>query len=173
MRRDVGYYVEASVEQVYHAYLQAAKNKPFERDCKEEPYCTIGFGVNYSFKYNMNGGACNIHFAPSGSGTAVNMRFSIAQLAGARYEKYAEDLTASMQRYLPVAVCPASYDMDEFLLPQNQVKPGMAQPAAVQVTGGKFCPQCGTPAARERVCPNCNAPAEESARFCSSCGTQL
>ena len=92
MRRDIGFYVEADIAQVYKAYLSAAVNPPFERDCRDEPFHTISFGVNYSFKYNMNGGSCNIHLMPYGTGTAVNMRFSIAQLVGARYEAYAEDL---------------------------------------------------------------------------------
>ena len=31
MRRDVGFYIEAPVEQVYQAYLNAATHKPFVR----------------------------------------------------------------------------------------------------------------------------------------------
>lgn len=202
MRRDLGFYIEADIEQVYQAYLNAAVNKPFERTCDQEPLHTISFGVNYSFKYNMNGGRCTIHLMPCGSGTAVNFRFSIAQAAGARYEKYAADLNSSMQNFLPVAIRPATYDMDEFLKPENQVTPATlrrsAAPAApaAPVTpaaptasaaafctgcgkaltpGGRFCPQCGTPVAAPapKVCPNCHTQAEEGAAFCVSCGTRL
>ena len=202
MRRDIGFYVEAKIDQVYQAYLNAASNPPFERDCTQEPYHTISFGVNYSFKYNMNGGSCNIHFAPSGTGTAVNMRFSIAQAAGARYEKYASDLNNAMRAFLPVALYPAEYNMDDFLKPENQITPATLQPLPVPsnepvapaaapqadadvryctgcgsalTPGVRFCSQCGTPtsAPAQKCCPNCNAPAKDGAAFCTQCGTRL
>lgn len=195
MRRDIGFYIEANIEQVYNAYLKAAQNKPFERDCSTEPYHTISFGVNFSMKYNMNGGSCNIHLMPWGTGTAVDMRFSIAQLAGAHYERYAHDLNTAMQAFLPVVARPAEYNMDDFLKPENQVTPAtlpkQAAPAAIPAatpaaapTGvfcskcgnplapnGRFCSQCGTPV--QRVCPNCQAPASSNAAFCTACGTRL
>ncbi|MBD5632600.1 MAG: DUF898 family protein [Clostridia bacterium] len=36
---------------------------------------------------------------------------------------------------------------------------------------GKFCPHCGTKAAR--YCPNCGSETEENGRFCSTCGEPL
>ena len=200
MRRDVGFFVEAPVEQVYNAYLQAAKNKPFERTCEEKPFHTISFGVNYSFKYNMNGGSCNIHFMPKGNGTAVNIRFSIAQLVGARYEQYAQDLNRAMLAFLPVAIRPAEYNMDDFERPENQVTPATlrantqpvtpvmpAAPVAATATAfcsncgnaleknARFCAQCGTAVAvpEVKVCPNCKAQASAGAAFCIQCGTRL
>ena len=201
MRRDIGFYLEARVDQVYQAYLNAASNPPFERDCTQEPYHTISFGVNYSFKYNMNGGSCNIHFAPSGTGTAVNMRFSLAQAAGARYEKYANDLNSAMQNYLHVAPRPAEYNMDDFLKPENQITPATLQPlpsptnepvaapapqaepdvrycatcGSALTPGVRFCSQCGTPTSSpaQKCCPNCKTPAKENAAFCTQCGTRL
>lgn len=192
MKRDFGFYVEATIEQVYQAYLMAAVNKPFERTCTQQPFHTISFGVNYSFKYNMNGGGCHIHFMPCGSGTAVNIRFSIAQLVGARCEKYAQDLNKAMQAFLPVVPRPATYDMDEFLKPENQVTPAVSQqPATPAPTApaasfcvncgnplapnARFCAQCGTPvsAPQQKVCPHCQTPAKENASFCTACGTRL
>ena len=196
MRRDIGFYVEANIARVYEAYLNAATHAPFERSCKEEPYHTFSFGVNYSFKYNMNGGSCNLHFMPYGTGTAVNIRFSLAQGFGARCEKYADELNNAMQRYLPVAPRPASYNMDDFLLPQNQVTPEKMQsvaPAPQPVApapqpAGKFCTNCGKSLAPEarfcshcgtaaavaaRTCPNCNSPAKDGAAFCANCGARL
>ena len=203
MRRDIGFYVEANIEKVYEAYLKAATNKPFERDCRKEPYHTISFGVNYSFKYNMNGGSCNIHFMPSGNGTAVNMRFSLAQAAGARYERYAQDLNNAMRAFLPVAIQQKTYNMDDFLKPENQVTEdslrkqmaAAATPVAPAATvapaaasgakycancgnplapGGRFCTQCGTPvAAVKKTCPNCRKEVAEKDVFCANCGTRL
>lgn len=201
MRRDISFYIEANIEQVYHAYLMAATNKPFERTCDEKPLHTISFGVNYSVKYNMNGGSCNIHFMPCHSGTAVIMRFSIAQAFGARYERYAGDLNNAMQKFLPVVPQPASYQMDDFLKPENQITPATLQhnaapaiPTAPAVpeapvasaafcancgnqltSGARFCSRCGTPVSvpDKKLCPNCQTEARESDIFCTACGTRL
>lgn len=200
MTRDVGYYIEAPIQKVYQAYLDAATHEPFERDCKQEPYHMIAFGVNFSFKYNMNGGACHIRLMPSGSGTAVNMRFSIAQGMGARYERYAEDLNKAMQRFLPVTPRKMSYNADDFLNPRNQVTPDSLQPATpippvaslqpaapvAQGTGAfctncgnpiapgnRFCSQCGTAVSAGKHCTCCGTSVPENAVFCSNCGTRL
>ena len=200
MTRDVGFYVDAPVAQVYQAYLDAATHEPFERDCDQKPYYQISFGVNFSFKYNMNGGACHIHLMPSGNGTAVNMRFSIAQAMGARYERYAEDLNKAMQRYLPVCPRPMNYNVDDFLNPYNQVTPQSIQsapiakpapvapqPAPVAKPQGatckncgnplaesdRFCSQCGTPATREKLCTACGTFLPDNALFCTNCGNRL
>ena len=190
MRRDISFFVLADPISVYNAYLSAATNKPFERDCHKEPYHTISFGVNYSFKYNMNGGSCNIHFMPQGNGTAVNMRFSIAQAFGARYENYAKDLNKAMQKFLPVSIQETEYDMDIFLRPENQITPttsyGVPTPPSntaacctncgnTIIEGNKFCSKCGTPVATlaQKTCPNCNAPVKDGDSFCGKCGTKL
>ena len=182
MKRDVGFYIEANIEQVYYAYLKAAINKPFERSCKEEPFHTISFGVNFSFKYNMNGGACTIHLMPWGSGTAVNIRFSIAQAAGARYEKYANDLNAAMQAFLPVVPCPAAFNVDDFLNPQNQVTPEKLQNNTAPVASAPIqetpvaTPVAPAPASETSFiaafCTNCGTKLSPNGRFCPGCGTQ-
>lgn len=199
MRRDIGFFVDASLEHVYNAYLQAATNKPFERDCNQEPFHTISFGVNFSFKYNMNGGACTLHFMPLNGGTAVNMRFSLAQGAGARYEKYAQDLNKAMQAFLPVIPKEANFNVDDFLKPENQITPesnsvpvaptpvAEAAPTPAPVakfcancgspiaSGAKFCSACGTaiPMSAQKCCPACNKPVKDTDAFCGACGTKL
>lgn len=179
MRRDIGYYIEADVKTVYEAYLKAATNKPFERSCKQEPYHTIAFGVNYSFKYNMNGGACNIHFMPHGSGTAVNIRFSIAQGVGARCEKYAQDLNRAMQAFLPVTPRATAYNMDEFLKPQNMITPATYQQTAAPAPTPTATP-VPTPAPAPTPIPTpvptsnpAPRPAASNAQFCIGCGSQI
>lgn len=194
MRRDIGFYVEAPIDRTYQAYLLAATNPPFERECKEEPLHTISFGVNFSFKYNMNGGACTIHLMPSGGGTAVNMRFSLAQGAGARYERYAEDLNKAMRKFLPVNVRAAGYTMEDFLRPENQVTPEKwkaavpAAPAAPTAPVYQPVPVATVyqpaptapvyhPAAPvvpgARSCANCGSLLTPGARFCSYCGAPV
>ena len=115
MRRDVCYFFSADVVSVYNSYMTAATNSRFRRNCNQEPYHTISFGLNFSMKYNMNGGACTIHFIPYHGGTAVDLRFSVAQVAGARYEKYAKDLTSAAMDVLGVPAQLFSLNIDEFL----------------------------------------------------------
>lgn len=195
MRRDVSFFVQADLEKVYNAYLNAATHAPFERTCKQERPYSISFGVNYSFKYNMNGGACTIHFMPHGTGTAVIMRFSVAQLAGARYEKYANDLNKAMTAFLPASLRPASYLMEDFINYQNGASAGArkaapaatAAPVAPQQTpcafcsncgkplrpGSRFCAGCGAAAPARKVCPQCGASTTETGAFCTNCGVRL
>lgn len=174
MRRDVGFFIEADITQVYDAYLKAATAKPFERTCKVIPFHTISFGVNYSFKYNMNGGSCNIHFMPCNGGTAVNMRFSIAQAAGARYEKYARDLNNALRAYLPMVPQPAKYNMDDFLKPENQVIPAMIQPDySPQPTVPAPQPTPVAPKPNAKFCIKCGKALMSGGNFCCYCGAKL
>lgn len=168
MRRDLGFYVEAKIADVYQAYLNAATHKPFERDCKEEPFHTISFGMNFSMRYNMNGGSCNLHFMPCGSGTAVNIRFVVAQLAGARYEAYAQELNKAMMVYLPVMPQPAQFNMDDFLKPENQITPGTYRQSipAAPAPSAQPAQQQMTP----RFCANCGNALQPGSRFCTRCG---
>ena len=140
----------------------------------------------------MNGGGCNLHFMPSGTGTAVNMRFSIAQAAGARYERYANDLNAAMLKVLPVALYPANYDAEEFVKPQNQVTPAgfasapvaapvapvaaapvaLAKEPAVQSQNVRSCSSCGhAMGAQDRFCSHCGTPAPVD-KACPNCGNK-
>lgn len=198
MRRDICFYFDAGVQDVYQAYMSAASNKPFERSCNGTPYHTIAFGIGFSWKYNINGGSCNIHLMPQGNGTAVNMRFTIAQAMGANCERYANDLNNALYQYLPVRAQSANYNVDDFLNPANQVTdtpafrqeptPSFRQPPAPAaaaaycsscgnplVSGSRFCAQCGTPvsAPAVKICPNCNTQATPEAAFCIRCGTKL
>ena len=195
MKKDIGFYIEAPIQQVYQAYLDAATNQPFDRSCREEAFHTISFGLNFSMKYNMNGGSCHIHFMPYENGTAINIHFSIVQAGGARCGKYAEDLNRAVQAILPLDIRPATYNADLFLRPENQVSAAPAQqpqtvaapqsPAAAPcycahcgtplAAGARFCSHCGTqvPSPAPNACPNCGTQAAEGARFCTSCGTQL
>ena len=173
MRRDIGFYVAAPIEKVYQSYLSAAAGKPFNRSCAQEPYHTISFGLNFSFKYNINGGSCTIHFAPDGAGTAVNFRFSIVQMAGARCARYAQDMNDAMQRYLPVVPRPMDYNIEDFLRYKNSVNAPLASSApAAAAQNAKFCGHCGSPMSPDaRFCGHCGT-AAPAARTCSYCGTE-
>ncbi len=188
MRRDVCYFFAADVVSVYNAYLAAAKNPPFERTCNEEPYHTFSFGVNFSFKYNMNGGSCTLHFMPCNGGSAVDLRFSIAQGAGARYGKYAKDLTERAVAILRVPAQESQIGIDEFLKECNKVYAGSSQPQTFASAPASVAPSNPTmspapqpasapaPAAVSNgagFCHNCGAATVENAAFCSACGASL
>ena len=121
MRRDIVRYFEAPVDVVFEAYLKTASEKPFERSCSVERYHTITFGLGMSFIYNMNGGACTIHFAKYNSGTAVDVRFSIVQLVGARYKQYEMLLFQHAQSNLGVVGVMADININYFIDGRNKV----------------------------------------------------
>ena len=119
MRRDVCHFYETDVVTVYEAYLAALGNDKFDRDCRKEPYHTLTFGRNFSVKYNFNGGSCIVHFIPYQGGTAVDLRFVLAQAAGARYEKYDRDLTDAVIQILGMPARPLDLDIDVFTDDRN------------------------------------------------------
>lgn len=164
MRRDLCYYFAADVCSVYNAYLMAAGNQQFRRECRQEPYHTLGFGLNFSMKYNMNGGSCTIHFIPYQGGTAVDLRFSIAQLAGARYKRYAADLTNTVIRILNITAQPIRLNIEEFTKECNKVVlQRMTEPVIVPQNVAK----------QSRFCINCGKQIDNNNNFCIYCGTRI
>lgn len=200
MRRDICYYYDAPVAKVYQGYLAAAGNNQFRRECREEPYHTLSFGLNFSMKYNFNGGSCVIRFMPWQNGTAVNLRFSLAQAAGARYEWYDRDLTAAAATHIGVVAQPTKVPVDYFLNPANQVVADAPTPATPQptpipvppptaaVAEGAFCMACGKPLPdgaafccycgvkvppKEHRCAACGKVNPDGAKFCAFCGNKF
>lgn len=195
MRRDVMHFYNADVETVYQAYLTAAQNPPFGRTCEQKPFYSIQFGLNFSMKYNMNGGSCTIHFIPYGSGTAVNLRFSVAQLAGARFEAYDHALADQVIELLRVPAQPLQINVEEFLQPgswkvsEEPIAPptpptppvppkppvkdevrSCSKCAALLLPGARFCTACGTPIPEKKVCSACGSPLIPPGVFCTVCG---
>ena len=164
MRRDLCYYFAADVCSVYNAYLMAAGNQQFRRECRQEPYHTLGFGLNFSMKHNMNGGSCTIHFIPYQGGTAVDLRFSIAQLAGARYKRYAADLTNTVIRILNITAQPIRLNIEEFTKECNKVVL-QRMPESVSL------PQ--NVAKQSGFCINCGKQIDNNNNFCIYCGTRI
>ena len=170
MRRDVCYYFPTDVKTLFDAYARAAVSPPFERECKFEPYHTINFGLNFSMKYNMNGGACILHFMPLPDGAAVDLHFVIAQAFGARYEAYAADLTKQAAAILGLQPLPAEIDVDVFLKEENKVSPA---PVAVAPPPAPAPVAAPAPAPVARFCTRCGSPIGAGDRFCTRCGNKL
>lgn len=175
MRRDICFIFPVDVATLYNAYLTAASNDRFRRECAQEPYHTLSFGLNFSMKYNFNGGACTLRFMPINGGSAVNMRFAIAQLAGARYERYAKDLTEAAGAVIGVMGAPANIDVEEFLKPANQVTPQAthAAPAPAPVAAPTPAPSPAPAPNKGKFCTKCGQNLPQNALFCSSCGNKL
>lgn len=174
MRRDVCHYYERNVQQVFDAYYNAATQR-FGKNCKAEPFHTLTFGINMSFRYNMNGGACTVHFMPYYSGTAVDVRYSLAQLMGARYGAYDKVMTDYVCGLLGVPAQPVSINVETFLDPRNQVVmnavPNPAMPPVQAAPMGQPLPNVQpTPAAAPAVCSSCGKPLVAGAKFCPYCG---
>ena len=141
MVRDICHYYEADLRSVYNAYAQVA-TVTFEKKCEYHNEYKMSFGLNFSMRYNMNGGACIIHFMPCQTGTAVNVRFVIAQLVGARYEAYDEELTRHVVALLGVPCMMANIAVEQFEIFAAQATGGVAQPMgyAPQPIGGAAQP---------------------------------
>jgi len=176
MRRDVCHYYEKSLPEVFAAYQAAAQQK-FGKDCRAEPYHTVSFGLNFSFKYNMNGGAATVHLMPYLTGTAVDVRYSIAQLYGARYGAYDKELTNYVVGLLGVPAGDIQLNVEQFLLPQNQVSASAAPQAAAAPVPAAAAPippaPQPAPVTEARFCVNCGKPLRPGARFCPACGTKI
>ncbi len=114
MKRDLTYFYPVPLPNVYNAYVQTAIQR-LNKNCEQKPYFTISFALNYSFKYNMNGGACTIHFMPYQNGTAVNLRYTVVQLLGARYEAHANEINKFAGSILGVNAQKINLDVNLFL----------------------------------------------------------
>ncbi|MBQ3331611.1 MAG: zinc-ribbon domain-containing protein [Ruminococcus sp.] len=181
MRRDLCYFYPLPVQPVFDAFVQAAKQK-FGKNCKIDAYKTLSFGLDYSFRYNMNGGALTIHFMPYNNGTAINMRYTMVQLVAGRYKKHADDVLIFVNAALGAQAQPLQLDINQFLayesgvpsaplnaVPQPMQQPA-AQPAPMQAQPVRQ-PVQSVPQAR--FCVNCGAPVAPDTAFCTRCGNKL
>ena len=181
MRRDISFYFDADVKTVYNAYLAAASDARFRCSCNQQPYHTISFSMNFSMKYNINGGSCTLHFIPYERGTAVDFRFALVQLMGARYGSYAQDLTIAAAALINVTWKQVNVPINDFLDPRNQVSAAgtQAQPEYLPQPQQPEClpqpqqpVQTPQPAAATRKCHACGGELMESAPFCHHCGAK-
>lgn len=198
MTKDLFFYYPCDPLTVYSAYLRTA-NEQFSKQCREDIRGVVfSFGLDYSFKYNMNGGACTIHFLPYQGGTAVAIRYTVVQLFGARISRHSTDITTYADNLLGVKNQPATLNISMFTSYEASFKGqnAPAQPASAPVqnaaenqnaaavcsscgkpltAGAKFCVSCGKPVLQNAlsVCPNCGRPCGESGNFCVGCGAKL
>ena len=198
MRRDLFHFYKGDVKTVYQAYLKVLRAQPFHKEPGQSPYTMLTFGLGFSFKFNMNGGSVHIHFAKRNGGTAVQVRYSIVQLFGARYKAYDKQLTDYVSRALGYEAEPLEVLGDKFFEGGDEVYPdanddkpapkAINAPKEEELTcpgcgkkvkaGSAFCPDCGhkidTPEKkRPAFCVKCGAPLGPDDLFCPKCGEKI
>ena len=181
MRRDICYYYRADVQTVYDGFYRAIC-KDFDKSPSINPPFTIGVDLKFSFRYNMNGGACTVRFMPSNGGTLVNLRYSIAQLMGARYGAHAEAIEKAVYQTINLrgestsvdAEIFVRYEKEQMLKQSGQCAPAQpAQHVANAPTG--TCTKCGMQySSGQKFCVNCGEKIQQKAeKFCTSCGKKI
>jgi hypothetical protein len=160
MRRDIFHYFNASVQDVFQAYHQTIQNK-FEKNATATPYYTISFALSFSFRYNMNGGSCTLHFMPYNNGTAVCVRYTLIQAIGARYGAYNQRLLEEVEKLLHVKAQNVELNVEAFLQPSNQAVSTPIKPQEMPEKPRElavFCPKCGIKfGENDLFCYNCGS----------------
>ncbi len=193
MRRDLVYFYPLPINQVYDAFTQGA-NQKFGKSCKFDPYKTLSFALNFSFKYNMNGGSLTAHFMPYQNGTAVDLRYTIVQAVGARYKAHARDyilfingilraqgtlINIPVQQFLDYEARTPSMPRQNFQPAQPQMPPQPApqqqmpvQPPQQQAPAPQQQMPVQQQAPMQQQAPVQPAPQQQASRgsFCTKCG---
>ena len=199
MRRDCFHYYPCPVEKVFEAYAKALSNPPFKKVPTLQKYSLITFGIGFSFKFNMNGARVFVHFMPQGQGTAIQVRFTIVQIALARYQAYDDLMTQHVEQILGIKSKPMDGsafvggqldnmpgDGDEvpepmplpqgetpepMPLPQGEVPEPLPLPESNQPNPAPA--PAPAPQNAPKFCSNCGAPLAPGAKFCSNCGAKI
>ena len=173
MRSDLFHYYSKGIEDVYNAYASSIKTV-LEKDMEGTPYSTITFGLNFSFKYNMNGGFCNLHFMKYQGGTAVGARYTVAQAFGARYKAMDQDVVKEVQRLIGSVAKDIEFEMDDFLKLKEQSQNQKEETPNPQSTPEVSAPSTNSTVNMEkaRFCHQCGRAFGESDAFCANCGSR-
>ncbi len=191
MRRDICQFYPRRVEDVFNAFITAIRST-LEKEPDIEPFHTLTFGLNFSWKFNMNGGSCTLRFMPYNNGTAVNIRYSIAQLNGARYEKHCKVYTQAVEGMLNVYSQEIKIDAEIFTdycekaaavqqppfysqqppTPQ-QLHCGQTPDQSIpQTQFAETQPQPTVTQSAHKFCANCGTKLGIDHKFCGVCGTK-
>lgn len=157
MIRDVCYFFETDVRSLYRAYFNAVKSDLFRGECREEASSYFSFALNCPEIYNINGGICKLNFIPYKNGSAVNINVSCEE-AGAKFGKFAEDLTQAVANLLCKAAYYINIAAEEFAKEDSEAVQGEAATPNSQLFTPRFCTNCGNALnAGAKFCINCGA----------------
>lgn len=164
MKKEFCHYYPKPVEEIFTAYDRAVK-VVFGADAEKAPNKLIEFDLEYSFKYNINGGGCSIRFTESNGGTLVGLSYVIAGAMGARCNACDLDLTEEVEQIVGVQSKNVYEEFDELVRRMNTPPPPPRGYGAGQGNmphdGGRanFCSRCGKPfAPNDNFCTNCGTP---------------
>ena len=171
MKKEICHYYPKPKEVVFLSYERAV-NELLGAKIEKTPNESLIFDLEYSVKYNINGGGCHIRFAAYNGGTLVELKFVLAQATGARCGAIDSGLANLVENALGVESNAVYEGFDALVEMMNapQPQPQMRNdpqypPQARQGTQppqnncrDNFCPRCGT-----KFAPNDN--------FCTRCGS--
>ena len=170
-----------STQDVFYAYQRAIKEL-FDKVADATPFHTLSFGIPPSFKYNMNGGACNVHLMPYQGGTAVNVRYSIVQLAMARCGAHNKSMAGRVENILCVKSSELNIPVEVFLNNkplvnasinvQSNVAVAPQTTPTCQPNQPQSAPQQTAQGVLPNFCSKCGTRFSEGARFCVKCGNK-
>ena len=176
MRRDLYHYFKGDIESVYNAYVAVLRAEPFHKEPNLAPYSLISFGLGMSFKFNMNGGTVHIHLAPRGTGTAIQVRYSIVQLVGARYRAYDKLLTDHVAAVLGYAAEPLEELADAYF-EASSAQPALTETKAIEVQPvevvAEEVEEVPAPTGRPQFCGKCGKRIDPEDNYCGSCGAKI
>ncbi len=161
MKKEFFCYYEKEPIEVFHAYRQAASQR-FKKSIHAEEYWKLSVNWLTMWKYNMNAGACEINLIRHGTGTAVCVSFSVAQLYGARFDTCYNDMNGHVAAILGTAPQSVQVKKGMFLRKSNKVflQPNGAQPGTQTGTGANPRPAASSRPATSK--PEVEAPATAS-----------
>jgi hypothetical protein len=176
MRRDLCFFFSRDLQSVFDAYYNAIVAS-YDKKPTATPYYKISFGLDFSFKYNMNGGSCTVHFLPLQQGTAVDIRYTIVQAFGARYEAHASKLNEDVYKYIGVSPTQCNIPVEEFVNYEKQdSKPKCPRCGIPTDKADAFCRGCGyvlKAGAVNSFCSACGAKIQPNSIFCTGCGKKI
>lgn len=165
MRKDFCYFAQCDEKTLFNAYLQAIQTL-FDTHATLSPYYRIKFDLGFSFKYNMNGGACTLHIMPVNGGSAVNIRYSIVQLCGARCGTHAKNLTEEASRILGFSPTECNINVKDFVAYADRITAFGTQNSSNAFTSSNCTPDT------KITCPKCKAIILGNSKFCTNCGVK-
>ena len=192
MKRDIFYYYPSPIEAVYEAHTAAIKDVFGKSGDGKAPH-TVSFELNFSLKYNMNGGVCRIHLKSYREGTAVRLCYTVAQAVGAKCEAHAGELAKAVGTALnsvaerlsmtaevfescdkadeepikdPLDLPPVTEPAPVYKAPEVYNMPLYGAPPIYTAPTGRAQPVYGN----SPFSPAAQASTQPQARFCSRCG---
>lgn len=140
MNKSFNFYYSIDLPKLYRAYENAIKYL-FKKNSSTQDPRILSFPLDFSLKYNMNGGTCNVVFSSLDfNSTRVEIKYSVLQASGARCKAHADDLINQVAQILQRPNPNSDCNQEDTMKGNNM----------------KFCTKCGKEIMEEAIiCPHC------------------